>query len=65
MNRLKNRNINGELLTCQQAAERSNIGKNTTMRLAREAGAIIKIGRITRIDWNTFYSYIKNVYAVE
>ena len=49
MNKSKNRNFKGELLTYQQAAEKSNIGINTVMKLARESGALIKIGRIARV----------------
>ncbi len=62
MNKSKNRNFKGELLTYQQTAEKSNIGINTVMKLARESGALIKIGRIARVDWNVFYNYITSVY---
>lgn len=62
MNKLKNRNSKGELLTYQQTAEKSNMGINTVMKLARESGALIKIGRIARVDWNVFYNYITSVY---
>ncbi len=62
MNKSKNRNFKGELLTYQQTAEKSNIGINTVMKLARESGALIKIGRIARVDWNVFYNYITLVY---
>ncbi len=62
MNKSKNRNYKGELLTYQQTAEKSNIGINTVMKLARESGALIKIGRIARVDWNVFYNYITSVY---
>lgn len=62
MNKSKSRNFKGELLTYQQTAEKSNIGINTVMKLARESGALIKIGRIARVDWNVFYNYITSVY---
>lgn len=62
MNKSKNRNSKGDLLTYQQTAEKSNIGINTVMKLARESGALIKIGRIARVDWNVFYNYITSVY---
>ncbi len=62
MNKSKNRNFKGELLTYQQTAEKSNIGISTVMKLARESGALIKIGRIARVDWNVFYNYITSVY---
>lgn len=64
MNELKNKNFNGELLTYQQAAEKSNMGINTVMKLAKESGALIKIGKIARVDWNTFYNYILLVYQI-
>ncbi len=65
MNKSKNRNFKGELLTYQQTAEKSNIGINTVMKLARESGALIKIGRIARVDWNVFYNYITSVYQAD
>lgn len=65
MNASKNRNFNGKLLTYQQTAANSNMGLNTVMRLARESGALVKIGRISRVDWDTFYDYVINVYGVK
>ncbi len=65
MNKSKNRNFKGELLTYQQTAEKSNIGINTVMKLARESGALIKIGHIARVDWNVFYNYIVSVYQAD
>ena len=65
MNKSKNRNSKGELLTYQQTAENSNMGINTVMKLARESGALIKIGRIARVDWNVFYNYITSVYQAD
>lgn len=64
MNELKNRNFNGELLTYQQTAEKSNIGINTVMKLAKESGTLVKIGKIARVNWNAFYDYIVSVYQV-
>lgn len=64
MNKSKNRNFNGELLTYQQTAEKSNIGINTVMKLAKESGALVKIGKISRVNWNVFYHYIVSVYQV-
>lgn len=65
MNKPKNRNSKGELLTYQQTAEKSNIGVNAVRKLARESGALIKIGRIARVDWSVFYNYITSVYQVD
>ena len=64
MNKLKNTNLKGELLTYRQVAEKSNMGINTVMKLARESGALVKIGRIARVDWNAFYNYIVLNYQV-
>ncbi len=59
MNELKNRNFNGELLTYRQTAEKSNMGINTVMKLAKESGALVKIGKIARVDWNTLFQLIR------
>lgn len=64
MNALKNRNLNGELLTYQQTAEKSNLGTNTVMRLARESNALVKIGRISRVDWSVFIEYLRATYQM-
>ena len=64
MNKSKNRNYNGELLTYQQTAKKSNLGINTVMKLALESGALVKIGRISRVDWKVFYDYIISAYQV-
>lgn len=59
MNGLKNRNFNGELITYRQTAEKSNMGINTVMKLAKESGALVKIGKIARVDWNTLFQLIR------
>lgn len=64
MNELKNRNFNGELLTYRQTAEKSNMGINTVMKLAKKSGALVKIGKIARVDWNTYYDYLISEYRV-
>lgn len=58
------RNFQGELLTYQQTAEKSNLGINTVMKLAKESGALLKIGRAARVDWAVFYQYITSKYCV-
>lgn len=62
MNRPRNRNIGGVFLTYKQAAEKSNLGLNTVMRLARESGALVKIGKAARVNWDIFYEHILLVY---
>lgn len=64
MNKLKNKNFEGKLLTYQQTAEKSNLGINTVMKLAKESGSLVKIGKIARVNWNVFYDYIVSVYQV-
>jgi len=64
MNKSNRRNFHGELLTYQQTAEKSNLGINTVMRLAKESGALLKIGRAARVDWAVFYQYIVSSYQV-
>ena len=59
MNKSKNRNSKGELLTYQQTTEKSNIGINTVMKLARESGALIKIGRIARLTGMYFITILR------
>lgn len=65
MNRPKNRNPKGELLTYKQVAEKSNLGVNVVMKLAKESGALLKIGRAARVDWVVFYQYIISEYQVK
>ena len=62
MNVLKNRSYDGELLTVPQTCEASNFGRDTVMRLAKEANAIIKVGRSVRIIRNKFFSYVEEEY---
>lgn len=65
MNKLKNKNPKGKLLTYQQMAEDSNLGIHTVVKLAKEAGAIIKIGRTVRVDRDVFYDYTTSVYRAD
>lgn len=64
MKKSKTRNPQGELLTYQQTAEKSNLGINTVMKLAKKSGSLLKIGRIARVDWAVFYQYIVSEYQV-
>lgn len=63
MNLSKNRNINGELITLEQACELSNLGKTVVRRLANESGASLKIGNAYRIDKKVFFNHIKTKYT--
>lgn len=50
MNKLKSRNLDGVLLTYRQVAEKSNLGINSVMKLAKKSGALVKIGGSSRVD---------------
>ena len=64
MREAKNRDFNGQLLTYKQVAEKSNLGLSKVIELTKESGALVKIGRIARVDWNVFYDYIISNYRV-
>ena len=51
-------NINGDLLTIEQAAQRLNLGLSTVRRLAKECGAALKIGRAYRINIQKLIDYL-------
>lgn len=63
MNKSKNRNQNGELITLQQTCAESNLGSGTVRRLAGEAGAVRKIGNCYRIKKSVFFDYIETKYG--
>lgn len=63
MNALKANNKNGVLLTINQTCEKFNIGSTTVRKLAQEAGAIRRIGRIYRINSDILYNYIEKNYS--
>ncbi len=62
MKALKSNNPDGELLTYEQVAEQSNLGLTTVTRLARESGALVKIGKVARVDRQVFFDYIREKY---
>lgn len=63
MKALKNRNVDGELLTISQAAECANLGTRTVRRIAEDSGALRKIGKCIRVDKEVFFDYIRQVYS--
>lgn len=56
-------NINGELLTVEQAQSLSNLGMHSVRKIAQEAGAVRRIGRSYRINKKIFFEYIEKMYA--
>jgi len=64
MRSLKYRNnVDSPLLTYQMMAEDSNLGIQTVMKLAKESGALVKIGKIARVNREKFYSYVLEKYS--
>lgn len=63
MKALKNRNVDGELLTISQVAECANLGTRTVRRIAEDSGALRKIGKCIRVDKEVFFDYIRQVYS--
>lgn len=61
MNKLTE-NPKGRYRTIEGACSETNIGRNTLMRIAGEANAIIRCGRSIRIDMPILYNYIDAVY---
>ena len=63
MNKLKNRNKYGEIITLQQACEETNLCAHTVRKIAKESGAALKIGKSYRIIRNVFLEYIYKNYT--
>lgn len=63
MRSLKCRNTDSPLLTYQMMAEDSNLGIQTVMKMAKESGALVKIGKIARVNREKFYSYVLEKYS--
>lgn len=59
-----NENPNGKYRTVEGACGDVNMGRNTLMRIAGEANAIIRVGRSVRIDMGQLCAYIDSVYKV-
>ena len=56
-------NTDSPLLTYQIMAEDSNLGIQTVMKLAKESGALVKIGKTARVNREKFYSYVLEKYS--
>ena len=55
---------NCEWSTTLQLCEETNLCRDTVMKLAKEANAIIKIGRSVRIIRKKFFAYSEKKYCV-
>lgn len=58
------RNLEGELLTINQACEVFNLGATTIRQLAKECNAELKIGRSYRIRKDRLLEYIYNTFKL-
>ena len=63
MELLKNRNVNGDVITIQQTQEITNLGQSTIRKLAKESGAERKIGRSYRIKKTVLLDYIDKMFS--
>ena len=57
-------NKNARYLRTEDACSQSNYSRNTLMKVASEANAVVRIGRTVRIDMPVLYNYIDAVYKV-
>lgn len=58
MNKLQE-NTNAPLRTVQGIKDETNLSRNLIMQIAEEANALIKYGRVVRIDAERFYKYLR------
>ena len=57
-----NRNENAEFWTVSMAMRELNMCRASTVKLAAEAGALLRYGNSQRINWNRLSSYFKENY---
>ena len=55
-------NPKGRYCRVTEACSQTNWSRNTLMRIAEEANAIIRVGRTVRIDMPVLYKYIDENY---
>ena len=58
MNKPTNKNVNGEIVTLEQAALRVNLGVTAVRKYANECNASLKIGRSYRINIKKLIDYL-------
>lgn len=57
-----NRNKGATFLTVPMAMEELNLCRSSTVRLALEAGALLRFGNVQRIDWEKLREYFRKEY---
>ena len=55
-------NRKAKLQRVQEACSDTNWSRNTLMKVATDANAVIRVGRTVRIDMPVLYRYIDSVY---
>ena len=58
MNKLQE-NANAVFRTIQGIKAETNLSRKLIMQIAEEAGAIVRYGRVIRIDAERFYEYLR------
>ncbi len=56
------RNENAEFITVKMAMQNLNLCRTSTVKLAKEANALLRFGNAQRIDWNKLSKYFKEKY---
>ncbi len=58
---IKNNNIEQKSGTLEQAGIRYGFGRNSMRKIAKDAGAIIKIGKSVRVNFTILDKYLDNL----
>ena len=59
-----NRNENAKYKTVDQIMAETNLCRGNVMKIADEAGCIVRYGRAVRIIENRFYEYLEREYKI-
>lgn len=55
-----NRNENAEFITVKTAMQKLNLCRANTVKLAKEANALLRYGNVQRINWNKLNGYFQS-----
>lgn len=64
MNFSRTNNLQGELITLDQACALTNLGQTKIRKLAAEAGAVMKIGKSYRIKKRVLLDFLDDMYSI-
>lgn len=54
-----NRNENADFLTIPMAMQKLNLCRSNVIKLAKEAGALLRYGKVQRINWKKLNDYFQ------